>query len=107
MWVCCGLSGDDSRPKSLLDAHNAGVKEALEYIHQHAGYTHVHNKVTGMKDLQRLPGVVTVTYQHETSRAGDPHLHTSRHRAQQAGRLDGTPAAIDTDSLWHEAKPAG
>ena len=32
--------------------------------------------VTGMKDLQRLPGLIAAAYQHETSRAGDPHLHT-------------------------------
>ncbi len=69
--------GDDVVAKAVLDAHNAGgVKEALEYIHQHAGYTRVHNNVTGKKDLQRLPGLVAAAYQHETSRAGDPHLHT-------------------------------
>ena len=48
----------------------------MEYLHQHAGYTRVHNPITGNKDLQRLPGLVAIAYQHETSRCGDPHLHT-------------------------------
>lgn len=99
--------GSDVVQKAVLDAHNAGVKAALEYLHQHAGYTRVHNKVTGMKDLQRLPGLVTVAYQHETSRAGDPHLHTHVIAPNKQARFDGKLAAIDTDSLWHEAKAGG
>ncbi|GAB4662166.1 MobF family relaxase [Mycobacterium avium subsp. hominissuis] len=99
--------GDDVMQKAVLDAHNAGVREALEYLHQHAGYTRVHNKVTGKKDLQRLPGLVAVAYQHETSRAGDPHLHTHVILPNKQARADGTLAALDTDSLWHESKPAG
>lgn len=99
--------GDDVVQKAVLDAHNAGVKEALEYLHQHAGYTRVHNKVTGMKDLQRLPGLVAAAYQHETSRAGDPHLHTHVTMSNKQARFDGKLAAIDSDSLWHESKAGG
>ncbi|KDE96664.1 ATPase AAA [Mycolicibacterium aromaticivorans JS19b1 = JCM 16368] len=99
--------GDDVVAKAVLDAHNAGVKEALEYIHQHAGYTRVHNNVTGKKDLQRLPGLVAAAYQHETSRAGDPHLHTHVNVPNKQARFDGKLASLDSDSLWHEAKPGG
>lgn len=99
--------GDDVVQKAVLDAHNTGVKEALEYIHVHAGYTRVHNNVTGKKDLQRLPGLVTVAYQHETSRAGDPHLHTHVIVPNKQARADGKLAALDTDSLWHESKAGG
>ncbi|WP_084055118.1 MobF family relaxase [Mycobacterium avium] len=99
--------GDDVVQKAVLDAHNTGVNEALEYIHSHAGYTRVHNNVTGKKDLQRLPGLVAVAYQHETSRAGDPHLHTHVIVPNKQARADGKLAAVDTDSLWHEAKAGG
>jgi conjugative relaxase-like TrwC/TraI family protein len=99
--------GSDVVGKAVLDAHNLGVKEALEYVHQHAGYTRVHNNVTGKKDLQRLPGLVAVAYQHETSRAGDPHLHTHVIVPNKQPRADGKLAAVDTDSLWHEAKAGG
>ncbi len=93
--------------KAVVEAHNRAVAEALEYLHTHAGYTRVHNPVTGMKDLQRLPGLVAAAYQHETSRAGDPHLHTHVLVPNKQARADGTLVALDSDSLWHEAKAAG
>lgn len=99
--------GNDVMQKAVLEAHNAGVREALEYVHQHAGYTRVHNNETGKKDLQRLPGLVAAAYQHETSRAGDPHLHTHVIVPNKQPRADGKLAALDSDQLWHEAKPGG
>ncbi|ARG61209.1 hypothetical protein B1T45_07745 [Mycobacterium kansasii] len=99
--------GADVMQKAVLDAHNTGVREALEYVHQHAGYTRVHNTTSGKKDLQRLPGLVAVASHHETSRAGDPHLHTHVILPNKQARVDGTLAAVDTDSLWHESKAGG
>lgn len=93
--------------KAVAEAHTAGIAAALEYLHRHAGYTRVHNPETGMKDLQRLPGLVAAAYQHETSRAGDPHLHTHVLVPNRQPRADGTLVAIDSDSLWHEARAAG
>lgn len=93
--------------KAVVEAHTAGIAAALEYLARHAGYTRVHNPVTGMKDLQRLPGLVAAAYQHETSRAGDPHLHTHVLVPNRQPRADGTLVAIDSDSLWHEARAAG
>ncbi len=93
--------------KAVVEAHNAALGEALEYLHAHAGYTRVHNPVSGMKDLQRLPGLVAAAYQHETSRAGDPHLHTHVLVPNKQARADGVLVAIDSDSLWHEARAAG
>ena len=93
--------------KAVVEAHNRAVAEALEYLHTHAGYTRVHNPATGMKDLQRLPGLVAAAYQHETSRAGDPHLHTHVLVPNKQARADGKLVALDSDSLWHEAKAAG
>ncbi len=66
----------DVSEKAVLAAHQRGIEAAMTYLCEHAGYTRVHNPVTGMKDLVRLPGVVGIAYQHETSRCGDPHLHT-------------------------------
>ncbi len=61
----------------------------MTYLHQHAGYTRVHNPLTGDKDLQRLPGLVAIAYQHETSRCGDPHLHTHVIVPNRQARADG------------------
>ena len=70
------LRTDDVVAKAIADAHTTALSEAMEYLAAHAGYTRVHNPLTGEKDLVRLPGLVAIAYQHETSRCGDPHLHT-------------------------------
>ena len=79
----------------------------MDYLHQHAGYTRVHNPLTGKKDLQRLPGLAAIAYQHETSRCGDPHLHTHVILPNRQARADGELVSIDSKSLYHEAKAAG
>jgi conjugative relaxase-like TrwC/TraI family protein len=98
---------DDVGEKVMAEAHTRAIKAAMEYLHIHAGYTRVHNPVTGLKDLERLPGLVAIAYQHETSRAGDPHLHTHLILPNRQPRRDGTLVSIDSKSLYHEAKAAG
>ncbi|WP_373234687.1 MobF family relaxase [Mycobacterium marinum] len=93
--------------KAIADAHATAISEALEYLADHAGYTRVHNPVTGQKDLVRLPGLVAIAYQHETSRAGDPHLHTHVIVPNRQARADGKLVSLDGTSLYHEAKAAG
>ncbi len=80
---------DDVAEKVLAAAHTSAVRAAMEYLHRHAGYTRVHNPITGNKDLQRLPGLVAIAYQHETSRCGDPHLHTHVIVPNRQPRADG------------------
>ena len=98
---------DDIAEKVMQGAHQRAITAAMTYLHQHAGYTRVHNPLSGAKDLQRLPGLVAIAYQHETSRCGDPHLHTHVIVANRQGRADGTLVSIDSKSLFHEAKAAG
>jgi conjugative relaxase-like TrwC/TraI family protein len=98
---------DDIAEKVLATAHTKAVAAAMQYLQQHAGYTRVHNPITGNKDLQRLPGLVAIAYQHETSRCGDPHLHTHVIVPNRQPRRDGQLVSIDSKSLHHEAKAAG
>ncbi|SBS77468.1 ATP-dependent exoDNAse (Exonuclease V) alpha subunit-helicase superfamily I member-like protein [uncultured Mycobacterium sp.] len=98
---------NDIAEKAVSEAHTRAVAAALDYLHQHAGYTRVHNPLTGKKDLQRLPGLATIAYQHETSRCGDPHLHTHVILPNRQAREDGALVSIDSKSLHHEAKAAG
>jgi len=72
---------DDIAEKVMQAAHQRAITAAMTYLHQHAGYTRVHNPLTGAKDLQRLPGLVAIAYQHETSRC-----ERSRSGAQAALR---------------------
>ncbi|RFZ59192.1 Multifunctional conjugation protein TraI [Mycobacterium marinum] len=97
----------DVADKAIADAHATAISEAMEYLASHAGYTRVHNPATGEKDLVRLPGLVAIAYQHETSRAGDPHLHTHVIVPNRQARGDGRLVSIDGTSLFHEAKAAG
>lgn len=101
------IRADDVTDKAIADAHATAIAEALEYLASHAGYTRVHNPATGEKDLVRLPGLVAIAYQHETSRAGDPHLHTHVIVPNRQARGDGRLVSIDGTSLYHEAKAAG
>ncbi len=101
------LRADDVVAKAIADAHTTALSEAMEYLATHAGYTRVHNPRTGEKDLVRLPGLTAIAYQHETSRCGDPHLHTHVIVPNRQARADGQLVSIDGTSLYHEAKAAG
>ncbi|UXA08305.1 relaxase domain-containing protein [Mycobacterium sp. SMC-2] len=101
------IRADDVADKAIVDAHATAISEAMEYLANHAGYTRVHNPATGEKDLVRLPGIVAIAYQHETSRTGDPHLHTHVVVPNRQARDDGQLVSIDGTSLYHEAKTAG
>jgi hypothetical protein len=65
-------------------AHLRAVEAAMTYLHEHAGYTRLHNPLTGGKDLEQLPGLVAIAYQHETSPLRGPAPAHPRHRAQPA-----------------------
>nr|WP_324614671.1 MobF family relaxase [Mycobacteroides salmoniphilum] len=101
------LRADDVVQKSIAAAHSTALAEAMEYLAAHAGYTRVHNSMTGEKDLLKLPGLVAVAYQHETSRCGDPHLHTHVIVPNRQARADGLLVSVDGTSLYHEARAAG
>lgn len=101
------LKADDVADKAILNAHTTAISEAMEYLAAHAGYTRIHNPVTGEKDLVRLPGLVAIAYQHEASRAGDPHLHTHVIVPNRQARHDGQLVSMDGTSLYHEARAAG
>ena len=101
------LRTDDVVAKAIADPHTTALSDAMEYLAAHAGYTRVHNPHTGEKDLVRLPGLTAVAYQHETSRCGDPHLHTHVIVPNRQARIDGRMVSIDGTSLYHEARAAG
>ncbi|KAA0098185.1 AAA family ATPase [Mycolicibacterium sp. P1-18] len=105
--VIRAVKADDVVSKGIADAHTTALAEAMEYLAAHAGYTRVHNPVTEQKDLVHLPGLVAVAYQHETSRCGDPHLHTHVIVPNRQARADGVLVSIDGTSLYHEAKAVG
>ena len=100
--------GDDGIEKVVLEAHQLGVRAAMEYAASHVAYTRVSNPDDPTrKDLVRLPGLAATVWQHETSRAGDMHLHSHLILANRQATADGRLATIDGTSLYHEAKAMG
>ena len=61
---------DDVGEKVMQAAHLRAVETAMTYLHEHAGYTRMHNPLTGTKDLERLPALVAIAYQHATPGPG-------------------------------------
>jgi conjugative relaxase-like TrwC/TraI family protein len=64
------LVTDDSR---IIEAHGAAVKVALAELERFASATHPR---CGKHSDRRTGNIVAALFQHETSRALDPHLHT-------------------------------
>lgn len=101
------MRDDPTTEKIFNAAHTVAKQAAFDYVGAHAGYTRVYNPLTGKAELQKLPGLVAISYQHETSREGDPHLHTHMIVPNRQMRADGKLVTIDSKSLYHEAKAAG
>ena len=40
-------ASDEVVAKAIADAHTTAITEAMEYLAPHAGYTRVHNPITG------------------------------------------------------------
>ncbi|MGD9620604.1 MAG: MobF family relaxase [Mycolicibacterium sp.] len=98
---------DPTTEKIMGAANRVAAQAAFDYLGAHAGYTRVYNSKTKKAELQKLPGLVGIGYQHETSREGDPHLHLHLIVPNRQARADGTLVSIDSKSLHHEAKAAG
>ncbi len=98
---------DPTTEKIMGAANRVAAQAAFDYLGTHAGYTRVYNPVTQKAELQKLPGLVGIGYQHETSREGDPHLHLHLIVPNRQARADGKLVSIDSKSLHHEAKAAG
>ena len=99
--------GNEVAGKTVVAAHLKAVEAAMAYLCDHAGYTRIYRGSRGVGNLQRLPGLVAIAYQHETSRCGDPHLHTHVIVPNRQARADGQLVSLDSKSLFYEAKAAG
>lgn len=75
--VIWGLSQDAAVRRAVDVAHARAVESALGYLAEHAGYTRRADGVDrSVMVVDRLEGLSGVCYEHRTSRAGDPHVHS-------------------------------
>ena len=102
------VRGDDVADKAIADAHTTAMTRGDGVPR---GACRIHPGTQPGRRVKRTwfgcPGVVAIAYQHETSRAGDPHLHTHVIVPNRQARADGKLVAIDGTSLYHEARAAG
>jgi len=96
--------GDERIQRSVLGAQQAAVAAAIAYLERHACLV---RRGHGGVRLERTRGFVAAAFEHRTSRAGDPQVHTHVLVANAVRRQDGRWAALDGRAVYAEAKAAG
>ncbi|GAB2498784.1 Multifunctional conjugation protein TraI (plasmid) [Corynebacterium atrinae] len=103
-----GLSQDPATKKIVDQAHAQAVATALEYLSEHAGYTRKASDWDASEMvIDRVEALSGVRYEHRTSRAGDPHVHSHVLVSNRQLCADGKVRSLDSKSLFHEARAAG
>jgi conjugative relaxase-like TrwC/TraI family protein len=93
--VLYGL-GDPATGRAVLAAHHAGVAEAVAYLDEHVGTRRGHAGVQHVSGQ----GLLSVGFDHRTSREGDPLLHTHLVVANRTKGPDGRWTALDGRDLY-------
>lgn len=89
--------------QSIQRIHGEAVKEALDFTQEVAGYTRRGTKGTEMDRADLLFAV----FEHGTSRAQDPQLHSHAILQNVGVRPDGTTGTIHTQSLYDHKMAIG
>jgi conjugative relaxase-like TrwC/TraI family protein len=93
--VLYGL-GDAATGRAVLQAHHAGLAEAAAYLDEHVGARRGHGGVQHVSGQ----GLLAVGFDHRTSRAGDPLLHTHLVIANRVRGPDGRWTALDGRDVY-------
>jgi conjugative relaxase-like TrwC/TraI family protein len=88
--------GDPATGRAVLEAHHAGVAEAVAYLDEHLGARRGHGGVRHVSGQ----GLLAVGFDHRTSREGDPLLHTHLVVANRVQGPDGRWTALDGRDLY-------
>jgi conjugative relaxase-like TrwC/TraI family protein len=88
--------GDAKVAAQVLDAHQQATEQALSYLEEHIGARRGH----GGCDHVQGSGLLAVGFDHRTSRAGDPLLHTHVIVANRVQGPDGRWTALDGRDLY-------
>jgi conjugative relaxase-like TrwC/TraI family protein len=88
--------GDAATGRAVLEAHHAGLAEAVGYLDEHLGARRGHGGVQHVSGQ----GLLAVGFDHRTSREGDPLLHTHLVMANRIQGPDGRWTALDGRDLY-------
>ena len=95
----------DKKTRSSIQAIQlASVQAAVKFLEQHAAMTR--RGQAGHKQ-EPVMGLIATTFEHSTSRAQDPQLHTHCLIANIAPRTDGTWGTLDSHLLYLWKMAAG
>lgn len=94
---------DEALRKAIAIKHEEAVKTALAFVEAKAGYARVGK---GGQELVRAP-LLFALFEHGTSRAKDPQLHTHALCINLTVHQDGRTTAIDSTHLYHWKMAAG
>ncbi len=121
-WRADGVTGFDltfSAPKSVsalwalgnqetaaeaMAAHRAAVRAGLGYLDAHAALS---RRGTDGVEQVGSAGMVAAVFDHRSSRAGDPQLHTHALVLNKVRCEDGRWRTLDATELFHHKKSAG
>lgn len=90
--------GDERLRKGIEAAHEAAIKDALDYLESNAVYTRQgHN---GVRQVDVEGGLIATKFRHHDSRTGDPNLHDHVVVANKVKAADGSWLALDGRMLY-------
>ena len=90
--------------QQVSEAHRAAVSAALTYLDAHAGLS---RRGTDGVEQVATAGLVAALFDHRTSRAGDPQLHTHALVPNKLRCVDGVWRTIDGHEIYNHKKAAG
>ena len=96
--------GNSDVSVAAIGAHRAAVEAGLAYLDTHAGLSR--RGTDGVEQIGTA-GLAVALFDHRTSRAGDPQLHTHALVINKIRCADGTWRTLDATELFHHKKSAG
>jgi len=94
---------DDGTRNEIQKAHGEAVERALQYLDKNAGFT---RRGEGGQEREEAK-LIFATFEHGTSRAQDPQLHTHALILNVCTREDGTTGTIESKEIYQNKMVAG
>ena len=96
--------GDQACAAKVMAAHRAAVRASLSYLDTH---TALSRRGTDGVEQVSSAGLAAAVFDHRSSRAGDPQVHTHALVLNKVRCDDGRWRTLDATELFHHKKSAG
>src|SRR5581483_10024740 len=94
---------DEQESKAIQQAHDLAVKRAVSYIEDEFSFT---RRGKGGSEMEETK-IIVAAFQHGTSRAQEPQLHTHAVLLNVGVRKDGTTGTILSKPIYQAKMSAG